>query len=439
VAGAGERKTATFVIAGCHKDRPASAVRSWCDVASGATGWKKARRSLPLFFPAIIFKDLFRMTFSRVSGAGFRTLLFYLCAVICAAAAAAAPAPGAGQTAAQQSGTVAGRASWDANYLYLAFQIDDANLQGTNSAPLSQPQQDDSVAVYLQMGQGEQRPASSNANTHAMIVSAAGGFTFLSGTGPNGALAPRPLTDLLKLRGVKYAVTLQGTLNRTDDRDQRFTVEMAIPWDLIGLSAPPQAGLTLGYNVVARSRGDSPATALAAPGASNSAATEADIADPRKWTTLTLQESSGAPTPGAATGRVAVRTSPEVAPLINGVLQAGEWPDRSLFAFRAPDKTPLRAGPAVVTGPENGAAPPVNLPRLDLSRPLGDALERLIFARYVLALQGDPRKPTAFRGVRAAPMPDVFFCPTSPLSARGHGSRRTVPAGTGSSLPKCGV
>lgn len=342
------------------------------------------------------------MTFRRLCRAGFCALLFCLCFSPSLSARAQAPAA-----------AVRGRAAWDANYLYLAFQVDDANLSGTNSAPLSNPEQDDSVAVYLQVGSA--RPNAPDANTHALIVSAAGGFTFLSGGANGGPLAPRTLRDLLGGgRAVKVAVTLQGTLNRENDRDQRFTVEMAIPWNLVGVK--PEADLVLGYNVVARSRGER-ASALSTLG---QPIAEADIARPAKFATLTLR-GSGAPVPASAgADRSAPRVNEAAAPRVDGVLTAAEWPERGQFAFAAPDKTvPASSAPTVAATPIRPATPAAAVPPIRLDGTNGATLERLIFARYVLGFQGDPRKPAPFRGVRAAPNSGRFLLSDQPAEGAG--------------------
>jgi hypothetical protein len=293
---------------------------------------------------------------------------------------AAAAGGGARQAAA---GTATGRASWDERFLYFAFQVDDPLLEGTNATPLSRPQEDDSVAVYLQVGTN--RPDAPDAATHAMVVSAAGGFTFL--TGKDGALAPRPLFS------IKYAVTLQGTLNRADDRDTGYTVEMAIPWE--ALNVTPGAGTVLGYNAVVRSRGGADLTSL-----SPRVRTEAETVSPARWTRLTL----GAPAAARpASAEADALFAPRVAnldrpPLVDGIVRPDEWANTSRYAFAAPEKAlPPSLPPAL---PPDVAPAPTNvaLPKLALDRPL--PVERLFLARYVLGFQGDPRKPTPFRGVR---------------------------------------
>lgn len=350
--------------------------------------------------------------FCRLRGAGYVALLFCLCVVAAFVCGAPRPTraqqPPAAAAAAAPRASVSGRTVWDENYLYLVVQVDDAGVQGTNSAPLSQPQQDDSVGVYLQVGPG--RPQTSDANTHALIVSAAGGFTFLSGTGAGGALAPRSLRDLLGSgRAVKVGVTVQGTLNRSDDRDQGYTVEMAIPWDLLG--AKPGASVALGCDIVARSRGQQRATSLAANG---DTVAEADVVRPSRFATLTLQGTGQVAPPAPF---VAPQVAPERAPRVNGVLATGEWTERGRFAFAAPDQTIPSGAPSV------GVVPPVvaaaaTVPRIALDASLAQTGKR-VFARYVLGFQGDSRKPAAFRGVRASRTSGRFLLSDQPAGGAG--------------------
>jgi hypothetical protein len=254
----------------------------------------------------------------------------------------------------------------------------------------------------------------------------------LSGGANNGSLAPRSLRDLLGGgRAVKVAVTLQGTLNRPDDRDQRFTVEMAIPWNLVGV-AKPEADLVLGWNVVARSRGER-ATALATLG---QPVAEADAARPSKFATLTLRETNVAVPASAGADRSAPRVNEAAAPRVDGVLAAAEWPDRSLFAFAAPDRT---APALVVTPAPRPATPAAAAPRMGLDATNGATIERLIFARYVLGFQGDPRKPIAFRGVRAAPDSGRFLLSNQPAEGAGPWFSSDRPAWHGSSCWTCAV
>ncbi|RYE91623.1 MAG: hypothetical protein EOO77_48010, partial [Oxalobacteraceae bacterium] len=132
-------------------------------------------------------------------------------------------------TAPATTGAVRGQATWDSRYLYVTVTVDDANVLGTNSLPLSEPQKDDSIGVYIQTG--EARPEAPDANTNAMLVSAAGGFTWVTGDTASKTLVPKPVFS------IKYGVTVQGTLNRSDDTDKGYTVELAMPWEAMGASA----------------------------------------------------------------------------------------------------------------------------------------------------------------------------------------------------------
>ena len=302
------------------------------------------------------------------------------------------------------NGTVNGRVTWDEDYIYFALQVDDADVIGTNTAPLSKPQEDDSVAVYFQTG--DARPEAPDANTNAMVISAAGGFTFLQGTAGGKTLAPRPLYT------IKYAVTVQGTLNRRDDRDNGYTVEMAIPLAALGLDGKKlAAGTSIGINVISRAREGKPAFSSF----SSNVKIDTDIDSPAKWTRLVFVNPDGSGGNAVAgdgalvAPRVNNKIPTPIPPLIDGVFKAGEWPAPSRFAFAAPGNK--GGGPSDVSKPPTAAQNAANatLAEQEVARdatapplPLGNGLtglERLVFARYTLGYQGDRRKPIAFRGV----------------------------------------
>ncbi len=322
---------------------------------------------------------------------------------------AAGPATGAGTPQA------AGRATWDERYLYLAFQIDDTDIQGTEGAPLSAVEQDDSVGVYLQIG--TDRPAAPNADTHAMIVSAAGGFTFLRGDTATKAFAVRrDIMNRDRQFSIKYGVVPVGTLNRSDDNDQRYTVEMAIPWDALGVKgADIKSGTEIGFNVVARERAGAGLTSLA-PGVTG----EADVPDPSKWSRLVLAGPDGAAPAGSNGAVIAPRVEAGdkgVAPLINGVILLTEWPSASRFAWASPTKpaAPIRTITPVAPGgqPADVVVPVVNLGAVTA----GAGFEKLTMARYLISFQGDPRKAIGFRGVRSET--GDFLLSEHPLNGAG--------------------
>jgi hypothetical protein len=283
--------------------------------------------------------------------------------------------PATAQTPAAEQVRV--HATYDAAYLYFAFQIDDTDVTGTNTRPLSHPEQDDSVGVFFESGSA--RPGAPDANTHAMIVSAAEGFTLLDGD-------PATKTLIVPARpnfSIKYGVRVQGTLNRSDDRDAGYTVTMAVPLSLVGLTPESvKPGLTLGFNAIVRSRAAKAFTSLAP-----AVATEAEIADPSKWTQLTLVGPAGKP---AAQGVTSPQVDPKGAPpIIDGVYRAVDWPDASRVAFASPDKP--NAAPVVVAAPKTDFSADARMPALDLTKPIPD-MQRRIFARYLPGYQADLRR-----------------------------------------------
>ncbi|HVK02669.1 MAG TPA: sugar-binding protein [Armatimonadaceae bacterium] len=306
------------------------------------------------------------------------TLLLLAASLVCAAPAA---------VRAQEKGEVNGQVTWDTNYLYFAFQVDDADILGTNKLPLSRVEEDDSIGVYLHVG-GD-RAAVPNSATHAMVVSVAGGFSFLTGDADRKALVPRPLFT------IKFGVTTQGTLNRSDDRDQRYIVEMAIPWKEIGVDPATLGEKTeLAVNFVARQRGGGFSAS------SPQVKTAADIASPAKWQRLYLRSKAGADVPagGVAASPVVQREGKDAPPLIDGIQRvANEWPSDSRFSFAA--AVPAAGSATPVKAPERPTAPEVSAPSLTLSQKALTGMERLVFARYRVDYQADLRKAVPFRGV----------------------------------------
>jgi hypothetical protein len=282
--------------------------------------------------------------------------------------------------AAPPSGLAVGQATWDENYLYFVFRVDDTNIVGTNNRPMSNPEQDDSVGVYLQVGGG--KPGTPDAQTHAMIVSAAGGFTFLDGDPAAKAFTPKPVFT------VKFGVTTQGTLNRADDRDRNYTVSLAVPWTALGLDPKTlKPGTEIGFTAVARSREAQALTALA-PGVTS----EADVANPSKWGRLVL-----AAPDAKALAEAGVLTAPRVAPkqrppLINGVFNEEEWPAASRLAWASPDK-PKPQVVVAAARPADYSKEDETAPALRFDKPLSP-MQKLVMARYRIDYQADKRKVT---------------------------------------------
>jgi hypothetical protein len=169
--------------------------------------------------------------FPGAAAAAVPLLLTLSFAVLPPHPAFAAPAPAATEGGAARVQTM--YTSWDDYYFYAAFRVRDANVLGTNTTTTSQPQQDDDIEVFFETD--DARAKVRTPQTIQMAVSAAQGAYFSVGDG----------TKIPKGKAVysyKYAVTVNGTLNKPDDTDTGYDVELAIPWSEMGRSGPPKPG-----------------------------------------------------------------------------------------------------------------------------------------------------------------------------------------------------
>jgi Carbohydrate family 9 binding domain-like len=258
-----------------------------------------------------------------------------------AAAALALLLPGAvlAQTPSRPTPQAEARFTYDNNYLYATFQVDDAQLLGVHQEPMAKGiEDDDGVGLYLKVG---------NEPLRAMQVSVAGGFAFLE----NGI--PKPLFT------IKYGVTRQGTLNRLDDTDRGYTVELAIPWTALGVDGKAAATTKIAYAATVRKKGVAEAAIFPEGGT---------LDKPESFGMLTLQASA-------------------TAPFIDGEQKIGEWPG---VALRFPVPTAPIAGGTATVVPVSVDSSPLTAPPL----PRDGVRERRLFARLSLAYQGDTTKIT---------------------------------------------
>ena len=226
------------------------------------------------------------------------------------------------------------------------------------------------------------RPGTPTAQTQSMIVSAAGGFTYLMGDPAKKTFAPRPLFS------VKYGVSLQGSLNRADDRDRSYTVTMAIPLPALGLDSKTLTpGTQIAFNVVARQKGGG-FTSLA-----GAVKTDADISDPTKWSHLAFLPADATGADKVAGAIIAPHVARDVrSPQIDGIIRPSEWSERGRFALASPHipKAMVVIAPVAVPGTEADSVAPL-LP-VDASFV---GLGRRIMARYRIDYQADLRKPSS--------------------------------------------
>ena len=212
--------------------------------------------------------------------------------------------------------------TWDDYYFYAAFRVHDTNVLGTNTATTSQPQQDDDVEVFFETD--DARAKVRTPQTYQMAVSAAQGAYF--SVGDNGKIPHGKA-----IYSYKYAVTVHGTLNKATGTDDGYDVELAIPWQEMGLSGPPKDGAIWGFNVISRDREslDTPSDRFYS--LSPKVRKREDVQNPSRWSHITFT-ASGAGTASTEDKVVCAKVTGAF-PRINGTIVSGDWPASSRLAF----------------------------------------------------------------------------------------------------------
>jgi hypothetical protein len=214
--------------------------------------------------------------------------------------------------------------TWDQYYFYAAFRVRDADVTGTNATPTSQPQQDDDVEVFFETDAVRARIRT--AQTFQMAVSAAQGAYYSVG---DGSRIPKGRA----IYSYKYAVTVDGTLNKSGDTDAGFNVELAIPWQEMGQSGPPTPDTTWGFNVISRDRsgGAEAAPATGFYSLSPKVHRREDVQNPSRWSRITfVTDAAGA---ASAPDKVVCAKVVGQYPRITGTIVSGDWPASTRLAF----------------------------------------------------------------------------------------------------------
>ncbi len=244
--------------------------------------------------------------------------------------------------------------TWDDYYFYAAFRVNDTNVVGTNSNTTSQPQMDDDVEVFFETDNA--RAKVRTPQSYQMAVSVAQGAYFSIG---DGTKTPKGKA----VYSYKYAATVHGKLNSAAGTDKGYDVELAIPWSEIGLSGPPKAGTTWGFNVLSRDRDSEAAPGSQFYSLSPKVKGKGDVQNPSKWSRLTF----------AAPGVSASSTPENVVcakvtgafPRVNGTIVSGDWPASTRLAFGT---EPISApAPTVAEEPNTTESPFDNPPPLGMS------------------------------------------------------------------------
>ena len=127
-------------------------------------------------------------------------------------------------------------AGWRTDALYFSFDVPDTRLSGTRTEPLGQPWLDDSVTMYLNFSDIEGKNIPDD-KTFRVVVSAAGGATVQRGT-VNGWYDDTNWFGLSTSGTIRYGVKRYGEINSPGKKSEKYTVEIALSWDLLGIPAP---------------------------------------------------------------------------------------------------------------------------------------------------------------------------------------------------------
>ncbi|MBN2288885.1 MAG: carbohydrate-binding family 9-like protein [Candidatus Glassbacteria bacterium] len=130
---------------------------------------------------------------------------------------------------------------WNENYLYIAYRVSDRNLVGYQTERDHRAlYKDDMIEVLL-----DPRKDATDLWLEDDIVY----HINLLGQVKDDRGTTEGISDAGWQSEAVFAVSCEGTLNDSTDRDRGFCVELAVPWSEIG--AGPEAGLTLGINFAA--------------------------------------------------------------------------------------------------------------------------------------------------------------------------------------------
>lgn len=145
--------------------------------------------------------------------------------------------PWSEQTGAKQK-TIA-RILWDDQFLYVGYECDDSDIVAHYLERDDPTYKDDAVEFFVNPDPSQTFYYGMEMNARAVLFDYFYAF-------------PRLLLKRLNLTGVQLATNIRGTLNQTGDKDQGWSLEVAVPWvnyEELAKKLPPEAGSTWTANL----------------------------------------------------------------------------------------------------------------------------------------------------------------------------------------------
>ncbi len=143
------------------------------------------------------------------------------------------------------------RVAYDAEFIYLAADVNDRDVRGTHAQPRSAVFKDDAIEFFFEVDRARARDRTPR--TFEYGFSPAGGCSNVMGRGSGdgsqypGYIWPPSFESKIAFKTVLKPGT---TLNNGADRDQGFIVEARVPWSEWGVRGAEMLGRSIGFNVI---------------------------------------------------------------------------------------------------------------------------------------------------------------------------------------------
>lgn len=305
-------------------------------------------------------------------------------------------------------------ALWDDEAFYFAARMEDLNVVGERTQLNDNVQLDDDLELYFDLARrrpdwtdpetGRRKSEIVDEQCFVIAMSAAGGTAFMRGTG--NADAPWTPTPVMTRdrQVIRQNIEVFGTLNDTADADLGWSLELRLPWALLGLTAPPRDQVW-GFNLLRHLRGEQDARYSYAP----QAVFSQGVTRPERWGEIHFRDAEGGWIGAGERDLFIASRVPTVEeegrrvprpPTVDGRVEAGEWPV-TLQVTVGLERDRLLPLQPVVYAPPPDRSPPLppecdyvaREPSAPLPRGEQWAGERLVVAPYLTRFQDDPRLP----------------------------------------------